>query len=104
MFNLKKGCGFKMGPKTESKKLKILFYVGVVVSLFHVYTSITGALDFKLLRSIHVYLMLISAFLNYPSQKWNYIDKAIIALNCIMFVYTIIENERIISRIMLLIQ
>ena len=90
-----------MGPKTESKKLKILFYVGVVVSLFHVYTSITGALDFKLLRSIHVYLMLILAFLNYPlPKKWNYIDKAIIALNCIMLVYTIIENERIISRIM----
>lgn len=55
--------------KTGGWYAKVIAAVALAMACFHVYTSGTGILETMMQRSIHLFFVLILAFLMYPGAK-----------------------------------
>ena len=83
----------------KALKEKIIFFIAVVTSLFHIYMGYFGTRDVTYFRATHLLLMLILTFLIYPAfeKKLHFwlIDIFLIIISFIPYLYLILNTKEI---------
>ena len=83
---------------------KVIAAVALAMACFHVYTSGTGLLETMMQRSIHLFFVLVLAFLMYPGSKKrkaqgpSVIDITLAVLSAVAVGYVIIDNRNFLLR------
>ena len=91
--------------KVDHQKIaKILYWLGVVVALYHFITSYVGTPTILKHRSLHVAMMLFMSFLLYPAsnkasrKKIAWYDLAFAIISIAVAVYVWVDYENLINR------
>lgn len=90
--------------KTGGWYAKVIAAVALAMACFHVYTSGTGILETMMQRSIHLFFVLILAFLMYPGAKKrknagpSALDIIFAVLSILAVGYVIVDNHNFLLR------